>query len=125
MNIKLDEEQMRNIVSKAILEGLGTEQKDMLIQGALQYLLSVPDSGNPGFGQRRDGRTVLQKIFDQQLEYYANRICTEYLETGENMQKLRETVIAAVDTHLSNTDTYKDLSQKFASAIGSAFRTHF
>jgi hypothetical protein len=77
MTLIMDEAAVSQIITKAILEGLGTEQRDQILAQAVAFL-TTPTKDNYG----RAGKTPLQNAFDMALSGCATKVAREVLESN-------------------------------------------
>jgi uncharacterized protein (UPF0335 family) len=84
--IQFNEEQMRAVVTKAIVEGLGEEQKTLVIQQAIESLMKPAKSS----GYPVDNRSVLQVAFDNAVGFALDRVARAELEKPEYVEKMRK-----------------------------------
>jgi hypothetical protein len=135
LDIKVDDNVMMSLVSKAILDGLTTEKRDELIQGALKTLLVEPPTDRYG-----SKASPLRQIFEEQAQVIARKLIREELDKPPapgNFRHMTETLIReTMEKCLETTTTGKDhdgdattedspkdqLVKAFATAIMSAFR---
>lgn len=95
MDIKLDEEQLRTVVSGAIFKTLDEQQKDLLIQGAIQHLLTVPPSTN-SYDRRK---SPLMEAFNYAVNNVAKTVAVEMVTKDE---KVKSTITDLVHKAMDN-----------------------
>jgi hypothetical protein len=118
MNITLPEDQMRQIVTKAILEGLGDEQKTLIMTAAVEHLLGQPEER--GYHHNQDKRNRLQRIFDQAAEFAMQQVAREEFAKPENVARLREILGPILTNVLGEPGAYL-MRSAVGDAIGKAF----
>ncbi len=119
MNLTLNEEQMRAVVTKAILEGLGDEQKTLILQQAVEHLMGAPEKS--GYSYKQDNRNRLQIAFDNAAERALEQIAREEMAKPENVEKLRALVGPCLEQALTNSTSYAAIKRAVGSAIAAAF----
>lgn len=91
--INFSNEEMSALVSKAIIEGLGDDQRNLLIKQAIESLMTVDNRDSYG----RDKRNRLQIAFDEAVVNHARRVASEELAKDENVAKLHSLVAEAIE----------------------------
>ena len=91
MNVTLSNEQIEKAVQAAIFESITQDQRDLLIKGALQHLLTAP----PGDGYSKR-RSPIQEAFDSAVGQLARKIVAEHLENNADFK-------AALDGMITDT----------------------
>lgn len=87
MQINLDSEMLKSVVSEAIMRSLDNQTREALIQGAIQHLLT-PREGTSSYGRRT---SPLQDAFNSGVYHAAQSIATEMLTKDDAMQtKIRD-----------------------------------
>jgi hypothetical protein len=116
LDLKFDEGQMRAIVTKAILEGIETQQRDLIIQKALEHLLSPanPNSYN-------DKRSKLEEAFETAVRGAMAKIATEELAKPENTERIR-TLFAGVVEKAFSEEGQVFMRDKMVEALAGAMR---
>ena len=99
MELKLDSENLKVVVTAAIVESLGEDGKNELISSAIAHLLE--DHKNHG---RVTGKTVLQWRFDEAVAHAAQEIATELLKQEPWSTKLNELVKEGFDKALEDAE---------------------
>lgn len=104
MDIQLNEDAMRPIIAKAILDEIGPEQRDLLVQNALDNLMR-PGITKGQYG-RPDERTpsMLEDIMRDKVRGLATRIVGEMLEEAEYADKIRTQVRDGILEALQRND---------------------
>lgn len=120
MQINLGEEQMRAVVSKAILESLGDEQKTLILTQAVEHLMKAPDD-NRGYPYNQDKRNYLQRAFDAASERALGKIADEEMQKPENIEKIRALLGPVLEAALSKSEAWDNMRKALAEAITRAF----
>lgn len=114
MQLNFNDEQMRAIVSKAIIDGLGDEQKQLLIAKAIEGMLGP---ANPN--DYHDKRTKLEVAFDQAVSQMLAQIAREELERPEYQRKLRALFVEVAEKFFAGAGS--GVATKLATALSTAF----
>lgn len=88
MEIKLDSEAMQNAVSAAVLSAITNEQRDILMKGALAYLMNKSNSNS------YNSPTILQDAFNQAIRESARKLADELIAKDESVQERLKTLFA-------------------------------
>lgn len=113
MEMKLDAEVMKDVVSSAILKSLDDEQRNHLIQGAITHLLTPQSTGNY-YGNKNV--SPLTDAFNHAVEKVANKIATDMLENDPQVRlKIQELIVAAFDKVFN--DNREQTVSKIADAV--------
>lgn len=100
-DIKIDTAAMNQIVSKAILEGIDDNQKQAILEQAVQALIT-PKKDNYG----RNTDTPLQRAFDSAVGSVVYQVAREFVEENQELRaKVREMVAQAMATALESPGT--------------------
>lgn len=121
MNLALNEEQMRAIVTKAILEGLGDEQKALIIQQAVEHMMGQPEE-NRGYPYNQDKRNRLQRAFDGAVEQALTVVAREEMAKPENRDRLRAIIGPLLEKVLTEEADWGPIHRAIGSAISEAFQ---
>lgn len=78
MEIKLDKDAVAEVVKSAILDRLGTEGQEKLIQAALEYLLTAPPRDQYEWSQTP---SPLQIAFNEAVAQAARKIVADEIAT--------------------------------------------
>lgn len=111
-------EMMQQIVSKALIEGMGQEVRDSLIEQAVQALL-VPTKINT-YDARATGPTPIQTAFDNAARSAVNQVAREVLEEDETFKaRVKELMLDAVAQALSDpaSSGYSTLREEIVAAV--------
>jgi hypothetical protein len=112
MKLEFNDEQMRNIISAALLQAINPEQKTLLIEGAIQSLLSPS----------RDGysrKNILQEAFDDAAGTYARRLIEEEFKTNTAFQaQVKELMLKVMERFFKEREEH--VISKLADAMSHA-----
>lgn len=86
-SISIPADAMQAIVQKAIFEGISAEQRELLVQQAIEYLVAPPTNG---YGQR--GTSPLESAFQNAVAIAANQIVRELVKESEFTARITEMV---------------------------------
>lgn len=89
MQLNLNDEQMRSVVTAAILQTISPEQRDTLIQEALKSLL-VPKQSDY-YGTKK---TPIQEAFERAAFQVAMRVAEGYFAENETVRAEMEGLVA-------------------------------
>lgn len=116
MRLDLSDEQLKAILSAAIIEHLGPDNRDKLLRSAIEDHLMKPESST---GYRSDPRTRLQVAFDQASFQVAVEIIREELKKEPSRMELEKLVRATIEKvmseHIETLAT--EMAQAFQRAI--------
>ena len=115
-NLNLPDEQMREIVSAAILQTVTAENRDALITQAIASLFAPNSSG---YGSKQ---SPLQDAFNSAVFAKARQIVIEVLDLDETLNnKIKAIIVEAAEKALSD-EKRDDMINSMASAIAAGFR---
>lgn len=117
MNIQLDSEMMKGLVSEALMKALDQEKRDILIQSAIKHLVTPEDH----YGSRRE--SPLESAFRNACHNVAQTTATEMLTNDPAFQArvrqlLDEAMVRVMDTN--REATIERLAE--AIAVGMTYR---
>jgi pyruvoyl-dependent arginine decarboxylase (PvlArgDC) len=115
-NLDLPDDQMREIVSAAILQTVTAENRDALITSAIASLLAPNSSG---FGSRQ---SPLQLAFNIAIEQKAKQIVKEMLDTDEQIERAVEDIIISAAKKAFSSENKDTMIDSMANAIAAGFR---
>lgn len=90
MELKLSDDQLKSLVSEAILNAINQEQRAILIKEAIQHLLQ-PKDGSGYHGQRM---SPLQDSFNIAVQRVAHDICRDALENNADIKEQIRALVA-------------------------------
>lgn len=114
MNIQINPDDVKALVSEAILKTLDDEKRATLIKDAIAHLLTPPTGGGYGY----DKTTPLQSAFRVAVEHTARRLCLEMLEQDEGLKgQIRALLTEAMEKAMTTQreKVVNDMAENFAS----------
>jgi hypothetical protein len=115
-NLNLPDDQMREIVSAAILQTVTAENRDTLITEAIANLLRPKEAR---YGPKT---SLLQEAFDFAVNEKARQILTEMLDTDQKIKAQVSDIIAKAAEKAFNEERKEQMIDSMARAIATAFR---
>jgi pyruvoyl-dependent arginine decarboxylase (PvlArgDC) len=115
-NLNLPDDQMREIVSAAILQTVTAENRDALITSAIASLLAPNSSG---YGGRE---SPLQVAFNLAIQQTARQIVKEMLDTDEQIKAVVEEIIISAAKKAFSSEKKDTMIDSMANAIAEGFR---
>lgn len=115
--IKLDPGSVEALVHKAILEQIGEEARDKLIEGALRYLITQPQGG--GYGPKV---SPLQQAFNNALTAAANQVAMDLVATSPKIKERINELLGETLGALMGHEGYDEAAESLASAFTGAVR---
>lgn len=112
-NITIDPEALATIAAKAIFEGIGQEQRDLVLQQAVRSLLEVPKTP---YGMV--GRSPLQSAFDTAIASVAHDVVRRQIMNDPAVRAKIEEFLAGPVAKLLEEDS--TLASSISHAIGRA-----
>lgn len=119
-NIQIDTEAIQTIAQKAILEGLGQDQRDLIIQQAVEGLLARPKNQNSWRGDHDP--SPLQIAFNNAVSSVAMQIAREVVAEDERVKERIRELMGEVIAELLGDEGYSEAAEIFAGALTSAIR---
>lgn len=116
LNITLDSEAIRKMVTESVLAQIEPQQQKAIIESAVQQMLTPPVNGYSG----RKELSPLQQAFNTAVNNYCHDIARTWLAQPEVQEKLRT---AAVDALGKLLETNWSLSGELGSAIAKAIES--
>ena len=111
-SIQFDPATMNQIVSKAIIESISDEQRDLIIQQAVNSLLKAP----PRSGYGVEPQTPIQAAFDNAVSMAAMKIAHDFVAENEQLKdKVRALLAQSAEVLLA--DEYSEFGQKMRKGI--------
>lgn len=114
MDVRLDAETMKLVVSKAIMEQFTPDVCTKLVEQSILNLLEKKPESKDYYG-RQDGRTAIMRLFDDAVEHAARGIVRELIE-AEYTDRIKDVVRTACEKAFTDPDRMK----KVADAMGTA-----
>jgi hypothetical protein len=113
MDVKLNDDNMKDIIAKAVLDTLTPEARTELLSTAVKSLLTIPNSS--GYGQRK---SPLQEAFNSAIQEVAHQIAREQLVGNTEVKAKIEQMIADAWAKLTNDENYSQMVERVTSALG-------
>ncbi len=116
MDIKLDEQMMRGLVSEALLKAMDEKQRELLIAGAIKHLLT-PEKG---LYSSSPPQSPMEVAFRQSVSNVAQRIVSERLENDAEFKDkinglLNEALVMVMET--GRDQTVKNIADAIAKGL--------
>jgi hypothetical protein len=111
MDVRLDDNNMKDIIAKAVLDTLTPEARAELLSNAVKSLLSIPT------GNSYDRKSPLQSAFDSAIREVAGQIAREQIVGNTEIKAKIEQMIADAWAKLVNDENYSNMVEKVAGAI--------
>ena len=106
--ISIGDDQLKELVTAAVLEAINGEKRDQLISGAIQSLL---------FKQDHTRETPLEQAFLTAVRSVAYEQCREYVaNNAEVSEKIHAAIVAGLEKVLGD-------EEKLPNAVADAFET--
>lgn len=119
MNVNLNDDAMKQLVAKAIFDGLGEEQRQALVEGAIASLLNDGAKDHRGYGTNR---TVLQEMFNDAVREAARQIVTSKIAEDSTLKAQLDQLFTDVARRFFKVDgEYNAVVETLASQMVSAF----
>ena len=110
-NLQLDDEAMKDLIAKSILDTLTPEAREQLIGAAIKQLLAKNTS------DRYDARSHLQTAFDDAIQEVARKVALEELSKDDGLAtKIRALMLEGWE-RMNAGDNHEKLVDKIASAM--------
>jgi hypothetical protein len=121
MDIKIDKDALREIVSAAILEKMSQEQRDLLIQQALASLLQAPPDS---YGKKQP--TKMEDLFREATYGAARDIVKEILASDTALkEKLAVACRDALTRALNNDELVTSIASLFSQIFAKAAEARY
>jgi hypothetical protein len=102
--IRIDQETVRALVAKGIVDSLGGEQQQIILSQAVEGLLRDTEQ----YGKAVPGTSPLARAFQTQVNAVAIEIVKDYLDTPELKARIAEAARAGVDKLMSENLDWLD-----------------
>lgn len=112
MDVKIDAEAMQSVVAKALMEGISTEQRDLIMEQAVKALITPPKNS---YG-RVDGQTPLQDAFDMAATSAVRTLAREAIEKHPEFRERVDAMLGEAITNALQGSEY-DLRIKVQEAV--------
>lgn len=100
----LNSESIQAIVAKTFIENMSEEDKNNLLQEAIQNLLTEKTESHAS-GDR--GKTNIQVIFQNVVRQEANAYVRNMISENDEFKNLIEDYVNTAITHIKNTDVFE------------------
>lgn len=110
VQIKLGDEEMKEVIAEALLKELGTEQRDQIIATAIRELITIRNE----YGSKI---SPLQKAFNNAVEYMAETIAREQISQNAEIKQQIEALLAAAAAKLFGEEEREKLVETLAGSI--------
>lgn len=118
-NVNLDNDALKTVLAKAVLDTLTPEKKDELISAALKELIAVPPKPAGPYGYNKE-RSKLEELFDATCADVARGIVREEMNKPENADKIRDLVTRAWEKFLKDEARVEKAVSRMSDALVSA-----
>lgn len=118
MELKIDPQNLKDLMGQAIMASLTPEVKALLIQASLDKIVA-PRSTSSAYNAQKT--SPLEDAFDQAMHIVVRQLAAEVLEGSETKEKLRSLLTQAVNKIL--TSDQDNLSSVLASSIAKGLST--
>ena len=120
--MQLDDKALVPIVAKAIMDGIDTGQRDLLIQKALEDMMA-PRVEEGLYGKRTQKGSKLQEIFEDAVYVHVRKRVDEMLEADSNVKaQLDKFARDAITKALTDDDIGGKLKETLSDAVSRVFR---
>lgn len=117
MDLRVNDDAMKSLVAKAIVDSLTPEMREKLIADAVTQTLTKPhDNG----GYYSNKRSPLQQAFDMAVEQEARKYATEVIANDTAFKEQLRKLFEDVARKLFESNTRDGLVDNIASTITSA-----
>lgn len=110
MDLRVDDDAMKALVAKSIVDGLTPEMREKLIKDAITNLLT---KGSDGYSKK----APIEQAFNNAVEQEARRYAGEVLTSDPKFQQQLQSLFADVAAKLFATETRDDLVAGIAQTI--------
>ncbi|CDO34649.1 hypothetical protein SPHV1_1750001 [Novosphingobium sp. KN65.2] len=111
MNVNLSDDNMKDIIAKAVLDTLTPESRSELISNAIKSLLVKPT------GNSYNSKTPMQDAFDCAVRDVARAVAQEQIVGDPEIKAKITSLIADAWVNLTNAERYSKLVENVTSAI--------
>ncbi len=115
MEMKLDDEALKSVMAKAIMDTLTPESRERLISDAVQRLLTTKVSDH------YDAPSKLQNAFDQAVQITAQQIAREIVGADDTIKAKIKEMFEKAWHNATVGDNANVIIDKVAQAISKAF----
>lgn len=111
MDVRLSDDNMKDIIAKAVLDSLTPESRSELITNAIKGLLKTPT------GSGYDKKSPLQEAFDWAVRNVAEEVAKEQIKGDPEIRATINKLITDSWTKLVDDENYSKLVDRVSSAI--------
>src|SRR5580765_2164836 len=112
--MNIDDEAMRSVVAKAILDNITPETKEKLITNAIKSLLEKPS------GSGYNAPSTIQDSFNRAVAQVAGTVATDMLKDDAALKEKIKTLMLDAWEKLTAGDKYAGLVQKISYSMEKA-----
>ncbi len=99
MQITLDQELVKSVVSEAILKSLDDQKREAMIQGAIKHLIT-PSSDRYGYGQKL---TPVEEAFREAVRTVCAKLAQDLIENNEDVKtRIRDLLTESMERVLTS-----------------------
>ncbi len=117
--VDLDDETLRTILAKAVLDTITEEKRSELIINALKDLIAVPPAPSGPYGYDKK-KSKLEEHFDFACNQAARETCKAEMEKPENRKAIEDMVVAAFQKMLTDEARREKAIIRMADALTAA-----
>lgn len=117
LQIKMDDDAMKAVVSRAILDQLDSAKRDQILEQAVTTLLTARKDPT---GWSAKETTPLQQAFDQAVRSVAMDAVTETLNANPQFKERIRSLVADALAAVMDESDQSDLREKLGAAIGTS-----
>lgn len=114
MDLRVDDDAMKSVIAKSIVENLTPEARQALITEAVTNVLSTPKEGSGYYGNKK---SPLQQAFDWAVENEARRYANEIIAKDETFRAQLQALFADVAKRIFETEQREELVKAIAETI--------
>lgn len=117
--INIPQEMLQGIVAKAILEGVGTDTRDLLIQQALTYLVA-PTKMSGDYSSRNTGPSPIQQAFEIAAGQVVHQMARELVAENQEFQQAVRTMLTEAITQVvtdPESENYNSVLDKLRKSV--------
>ena len=111
MDVKLSDDNIKDIIAKAVLDTLTPESREQMITSAVKSFLTIP------VGNQYEKKSPLQSAFDNAIREVAASIAREQIINNSEIHATISTMIADAWKKLVIPENYSKIVDNLSSAI--------
>lgn len=122
--IQLDKTQLDQLLHKAIVDSLGADGQQRIIDAVIKHL--TRPQGNGGFrgGVNYEATSILQDLLNDSAQAVARQVCREKVENDPEFRAKVESVYADAAAKLFSVENREKLVEKMADKMGEALSSY-